>query len=75
MIEAFRKIFRESPSFLITVSTGYNGAMDDYLFVAGARPNDVDIRFMVRSDRGNDWCQEVDPAKARRPTSGAQTGM
>ena len=35
VIEAFRKIFRESPSFLITVPTGYNGVIDDYLF--GAR--------------------------------------
>ena len=49
--------------------------MDDYLFGADARPNDVDVRFLVRSGRGNDWRQEVDPAKARCPFVRAQTGM
>jgi hypothetical protein len=67
--KAFQKIFKESPSFLITVPTGYNEVMDNLLFDTRLCQDDIAVRYLVRSALGNDWRQETDPARARLPYS------
>lgn len=61
---AFRKVFEESPRFLVTVPSGYNPRMDDFLFGGGKVPADVSVGFVVR-DGQDSWRQEEEPAKAR----------
>jgi len=67
--KAFRKVFRESPSFLVTVPFGYNETMDRYLFENDLLQDGVVVRYLVRSAHGNDWREETDPARARLPYS------
>jgi hypothetical protein len=66
-VKALRKVFQESPAFLITVPAGYNQALDEFFFEHGRVPDDIVVRHLVRSARGNDWREEPDPAKARLP--------
>jgi hypothetical protein len=64
-LAAFRKVFDESPQFLVTVPTGYNRRMDSFLFDSAAIPADVAVGFLVRDGR-SDWRQEHRAQKARR---------
>ena len=65
--KAFRKVFQESQSFLITVPVGYNETMDNLLFESDASRDDIVVRYLVRSALGNDWREETDPTRARLP--------
>lgn len=65
--KAFRKVFRESLSFLITVPVGYNETMDRFLFENDLLRDGIVVRYLVRSALGNDWREETDPARARLP--------
>jgi hypothetical protein len=64
--KAFRKLFRESPNFLITVPVGFNEFLDDLLFGTAMPRDGVEIHFIIRSPTANDW-KESDPAGARLP--------
>jgi hypothetical protein len=64
--KAFRKVFKESQSFLITVPVGYNETLDDFLFQSDRSKDDIVVRYLARSALGNDWREEIDPARARR---------
>ncbi|MGO9920715.1 MAG: hypothetical protein ACLQIB_39240 [Isosphaeraceae bacterium] len=65
--KAFRKVFRESLSFLITAPVGYNETMDRFLFENDLLRDGIVVRYLVRSALGNDWREETDPARARLP--------
>jgi hypothetical protein len=65
-VAAFQKVFEECPQFLITVPSGYNRRVDDFLFSGGGVPADVHVGYLVREGLDH-WRQEGEPARARLP--------
>jgi hypothetical protein len=63
-LDAFRKVFEDSPQFLLTVPAGYNPRVDELLFAGRDVPADVCVGFLVRDQLYN-WRQEFDPARSR----------
>lgn len=63
---AFRKVFNESPQFLLTVPAGYNPMLDQFIFEKRDVPSDVALGVLVREGQSG-WRQEQDLARAKRP--------
>jgi hypothetical protein len=63
---AFRKLFDESPQFLLTVPMDYNPRVDRFLFETREVPADVALAVMVR-EGASERRQEREPGKTRHP--------
>jgi len=50
--DALRKLFAESPRFLVTVPAGYNPSLDELLADPGRLPDSVDVGCLVRQEDG-----------------------
>ena len=72
--KAFRKVFKESQSFLITVPVGYNKIVDRFLFENDNLLDDIQIRYLVRSAIGNDCARRLTPRGPGSPTSKKASG-
>ncbi len=54
--DAMRKLFNESPSFLVTVPLGYSPSVDGFLSDSRNLPIDVSVGFLRRTT-GSDWTE------------------
>jgi hypothetical protein len=61
---AFRKVFDEARTFLVTVPTGYNSRVDEFLLKRREIPGDVRMGLVVRDGLAS-WRQETDPERSR----------
>ena len=66
---ALKKLFSESPTFLVTAPLGYNHVLDRYLFEQHANFRDVRTSFVARGPQDNHWAQ-VDASAAARARTG-----
>lgn len=55
VIDAFNKLFEESPEFLVTVPTGYNNICDGFLTNLVIKNKDIEISCLERNTKDNDW--------------------
>jgi hypothetical protein len=64
---AIEKLFRESPRFLVTFSSGYNLELDQLILARRDFPADVSVALLVRNPSGVGWQERTPSGDVLRP--------